>query len=394
MPFQTPDQVSAHEVPAHDPFAPLGGSVPTIPEKPVRGTGRHWFNIPWPPSKHEIILIAAVLAMAIFGVVGFLLLNKSDPAPVTVTKPVKKVAVQKPTTVPSTLSGLQVAPEVNQRPVVGVMIENSQAARPQSGLSEAGVVFEAIAEGGITRLLALYQDKQPGNIGPIRSARPYYVQWSEGFRAAYAHVGGSPEALTNIRSWGVQDMDQFHNADAFRREKSRPSPHNVYSNVADLAALAGQKGYKSEFTGFARKKASPAPQPTASTIDMTISSRLYNSMFTYDAATNTYLRSMGGSAHIDANTNKQLAPNVVIALIVPLSSGGRTSQGGSYSNYNPIGSGQAYVFQDGSVTIGNWHKADNRSQITFTDGAGAPLALNPGQTWLTALAGSNKLTYR
>ncbi|MCP5939883.1 DUF3048 domain-containing protein, partial [Klebsiella pneumoniae] len=86
--------------------------------------------------------------------------------------------VPKPTTVANTLTGLQVAPDVNQRPVTGVMIENSTDARPQSGLDQAGVVFEAIAEGGITRFLALFQDTQPDYVGPVRSSRPYYVQWA------------------------------------------------------------------------------------------------------------------------------------------------------------------------------------------------------------------------
>ncbi|MDB5169850.1 MAG: hypothetical protein JWN82_246 [Candidatus Saccharibacteria bacterium] len=388
VPFQTPDQVSEHDQGL--------ATVPIDPSAtpPVRGSGHHWFNLPWPPNRVEIIAIGVVLIIAIFGVAGFAILHKPKAVETVATITPVKQAAPKPTTVASTLSGLPVQPEINQRPVVGVMIENSQEARPQSGLSEAGVVFEAIAEGGITRFLALFQDQQPTNIGPVRSARPYYVQWSEGFRAAYVHVGGSPAALQNIKDWNVQDINQFYNAGPFHRVSSRPSPHNMYSNVVDLANVATQKGYKSEFTGFARKAAKAVTPPTASLIDLNISSSLYNVHYAYDAASNSYIRSEGGAEQIDNNTGKHLTPNVVIAMVVPVAAGAKTAQGGSYSDYNPLGSGVAYVFQDGVATAGSWHKATNTAQITFTDASGAALKLNPGQTWISAVTAPSKVTYK
>lgn len=389
VPFETPDQIREHDN-ASDSLDPH------TPAQPPRGTGHHWFNIPWPPNKIEVILSCAVLALVAFSVIGFVVLHKpqTTQTAATVVATNKPKPSPKPTTVASTLSGLEVAPEINQRPVVGVMIENSQTARPQAGLSDAGVVIEAIAEGGITRFLALFQDKQPTNIGPVRSARPYYVQWNEGFRAAYVHVGGSPAALQDIKNWNVQDINQFYNSGVFHRVSDRPSPHNLYSNVADLANLAAQKGFKSEFTGFERKSAAPAKQPTVSTINLNISSALYNAQYSYDAASNTYARAEGGAAQVDSNTGKQLAPNVVVAMVVPMTPGEKTSQGGSYSDYNPIGTGTAYIFQDGGVIIGNWTKTAITSQITFTDAKGAVVKLNPGQTWITAVTANAKVTYQ
>lgn len=389
-PFLTPDQVSEHDIAA----AQLPASEEAAPP-PSKGTGHHWFNPPWPPTKHEVLLIVAVLLLSAIGVGAFI---KLHPAPVTqpaaIIKTAKVIPPPKPTTVPATLTGLPVAPAVNQLPVVGIMIENSAAARPQSGLSQAGVVFEAIAEGGITRFLALFQDQQPTNVGPIRSARPYYVQWNEGFRAAYVHVGGSPDGLAAIKTMNVQDINQFYNAAPFHRDSSRPAPHNMYASVADLTALAVQKGYKSDYTGFARKTAKPVTPPTASSIDFTISSALYNPHYAYDAATNTYLRSEGGAPQTDANTSKQLAPNVVVAMVVPLTAGSKTAQGGAYSNYNPIGTGTAYIFQDGAVTQATWNKASTTAQISFTDAAGAIVPINPGQTWLSAVTDSSKVVYK
>ncbi len=214
-------------------------------------------------------------------------------------------------TVPSALTGLLVDPSLNKGPVTGIMIENSEDARPQSGLSQAGVVFEAIAEGGITRFLALFQDTAPDNVGPIRSARPYYLQWALGFDAGYAHVGGSPEAITDISDWGVRDLDQFYNGSSYHRVSSREAPHNVYTAIATLNTLEANKGYTSStFTSFPRKTEDPLKVPTAKTINFNISGPLYNVAYTYDATTNSYLRSEGGEAHIDANTNTQISPRL------------------------------------------------------------------------------------
>ena len=387
VPFQTPDQIREHDV--------LVPEAPALtPKDKPRGTGHHWFNLPWPPTRIEILFIAGILLIGIAGITSYVYLRQpADATPVVATKPVKK-APPKPTTIASSLSGLPVAPEVNQRPVVGVMIENSPSARPQSGLSQAGVVFEAIAEGGITRFLALFQDQQPSDVGPVRSARPYYVQWNEGFRAAYAHVGGSPDALVNIKDWGVQDLNQFYNAGVYHRVSSRPSPHNMYSSVVDLANLATQKGFKSEYTGFVRKPAAASKQPTATSIDINISSQAYNPHYAYDAASNTYQRFESGVPQMDSTPNTQLHPNVVIAMVVPLSSGGKTAQGGSYSNYNPIGSGEVFIFQDGVMTTGTWTKTANTAPITFADAAGKPILLNPGQTWISAVTAGAKVVYK
>lgn len=368
-----------------------------MPRKP-RGSGHHWFNIPWPPTRTEIIAIVGVLLIAVAGVTSYVMLKPDKPVKqVAITKPVKKTP-PKPTTVPSTLTGLPVEPTINQRPVVGAMIENSLEARPQSGLSQAGVVFEAVAEGGITRYLALFQDQQPSSIGPIRSARPYYVQWALGFQAIYAHVGGSPDALALIKNSGTQDLDQYYNAGAFQRVNTKTSPHNVYSNVATLAGAGEGKGFKSAFTGFTRVAVNP-PKTTealkpATGIDFNLSGFTYNPRYDYDSASKTYKRSEAGAAQIDANTNQQLAPRVVIAIVVPMGAGALDAQGVAYSNYNTIGTGTAYVFQNGTAVVGNWTKASQEAQIAFTTADGKPLPLEAGQTWISAVTSPGNVSFK
>lgn len=332
-----------------------------------------------------IILVLALLSGIGYGAYALL---KSDEAPVKKTTQKKKE--QPSTTVPSNLTGLPVAPEVNKKPVTGVMVENSVDARPQAGLADAGVVFEAIAEGGITRFLALYQDTDTELVGPIRSIRPYYIDWGLGFDAAFAHVGGSPEALTRIKNDNVKDLDQSQHAQYFQRVSSRFAPHNVFTPTTKLAELEKSKNYnESTYTPLLRKKEAPSPQPNAQTINLNISSQKFNVQYGYDMASNSYVRSMGGVAHVDTNNNQQITAKAVVAMVMNYS----ISRDRVHSVYNTVGSGQVYIFQDGVVTEGTWEKASPTGQITFKDANGTAIGLNPGKTWITAVNNTKSVRY-
>jgi hypothetical protein len=215
-----------------------------------------------------------------------------------------------------------------------------------------------------------------------------------GFDAAVAHVGGSPQALQDIKSWGVKDLDQFYNGGAYHRISSRAAPHNVYTSMASLNDLEAKKGFgKPNYSGFARKAAAPSATPNASSIDFTISSALYNVHYDYDKTANAYKRFEGGAAHMSVNgagVQTQNMPKVVIGLVMPKG----IEADDLHTSYNTLGSGQAYIFQDGTVTIGTWHKADAKTNFTFTDQAGAPVKLNAGQTWLTALGSASSILYK
>ncbi|OVE79196.1 hypothetical protein BVY00_01040 [bacterium G20] len=328
-------------------------------------------------SSSAVVLVLAAATAAVY--TNFI--NKSHGA-TQVTQNAHKVA--KPTTVASPLSGVQVSPEQAKRPVTGIMIENSPDARPQSGLQNAGVVFEAIAEGGITRFLALFQEGQPPYVGPVRSLRTYYIDWAGSFDAPIAHVGGSPTALDRIRTGG-KDLDQFFNANSYFRVNSRRGPHDVYTGFDKLDALNNSKGYTaSKFDSWPRKADAPSANGAAKVIDVGISSALYNSHYNYDGNSNTYLRSEGDLPHIvtaaeDGSGSLQLQPKVLVILVMGFSIVDSDGHGG----YDTIGSGPVYVFQDGGVTNGTWTKASPPSQFLFKDTSGQPINLNAGQTWVT-----------
>ena len=356
---------------------------------------KHWLGEKLTKKQYVIGAIVFVLLLGSAIAIG---VTRSATAPVQhqSVKPKTIVATPvKPIVYYSPLSGLPVTKSQTTLPVTAVMIENSDGARPQSGMSQAGIIFEALAEGGITRFMALYQENQPTSIGPIRSARPYYVDWLLPFNAGYAHVGGSPTALANIKSLGVRDMDEFYNANSYHRVSSREAPHNVYTSMADLNTLETSKGWTtSTFTGFPRKADSPAKTPTTTTINLNPSYADMASQFQYDPSLNSYKRNEAGAPMVDAATNKQLEPKVVIAMVVPWSNGPLDASGAYYVNYADLGTGTAYVFQDGILTQGVWKKTSPSSQLQFVTTSGTPINLNAGQTWITALGAASDVSYK
>jgi hypothetical protein len=239
----------------------------------------------------------------------------------------------------------------------------------------------------------LFQDTAPDYIGPVRSARPYYVEWAKTFDASYAHVGGSPDALALIPNLGVKDLDQFYNGDTYQRINSRVAPHNVYTDFTSLDALNAQKNYKtSKFTPWVRK-ADVKQTPTASVIDLNVSGPTYSPRFTYDPNSNSYLRLQEGEPHnvlAKDKTQKQINPKTVVVLVANYG----LDNDGYHSSYQTTGSGNMYVFQDGIVSTGKWSKADSKSQFVFTDKNGFPMELNRGQTWVTLVASDSAVTYK
>ncbi len=390
--FTPPEVVAAAETEAPSSIAEPVQRKQFAPPKPTKKRRRSPIAVFAALSKKQKIL-AIVLLVVILGALGggtYALLKK--PAKTTLAPVADKQAEPvKATPIYSPLTGATVTKEQSELPVTAVMIENSPDARPQSGLNEAGVVFEAIAEGGITRFLTLWQEARPDYVGPVRSVRPYYVDWLQGFDAAVAHVGGSAEALQKIKNEGVKDLDQFYNPGPYKRVSNRYAPHNMYTSMTALLDLQRSKGWgTSTFSGFPRKTEAASSTPTARSIDITISGALYNVHYDYNAAGNNYLRSEGGKPHLDERSKQQISPKVVIAIVVPYS----IQRDGIHSTYGTIGSGKTYIFQDGIAAEGTWEKTSAKSQITFKDAAGNPIKLNPGQTWITATSIANNVVYK
>ncbi len=305
-------------------------------------------------------------------------------APVEPTKPTPAKIVKKADPVYySPLTGTKVPTEATtKQAVTAIMIENSPDARPQSGVKEAGVVYEAVAEGGITRFLTMHQENKPALIGPVRSLRMYYVDWLAPYQASVAHIGGSAAALAEVRNGNYRDIDQFFNASSYWRASDRYAPHNVYTSFEKLDALNQSKGYtESSFTSFPRVDGKPSKTPAATSITMNFSSPSYNTQYAYDVASNTYLRSIGGAPSEDREKG-QITPSVVVAMKVDMV---RVLEDGYRESIQTSGTGTAYVFQNGTVTEATWRKNDRASPLELIDANGTPISLIRGQTWIGAI---------
>jgi len=337
----------------------------------------------WIKNHRKTVIISSVVTILSIAItLAYLIVFQKHSPKTTATKETKKAVIVKAKYY-SPLTGIQVADEATiKQAVTAIMIENSPDARPQSGIKNSGVVFEAIAEGGITRFLVLYQQEKPQLIGPVRSVRMYYVDWLAAFNTSVAHVGGSASALAEVRNGNYRDIDQFFNSGTYWRATDRYAPHNVYTSFERIDALNKEKGYTtSTFKGFTRIDGKASDKPTASSIDVAISSDLYNSSYIYDKTTNTYARSLAGKPHNDREAG-QITPSVVIAMRVDETT---TMEDGYRQSISTIGSGKAVIFQNGLATNATWHKASKAEQITFTDEAGKDIPLIRGQTWISAV---------
>jgi hypothetical protein len=326
-------------------------------------------------------LIIGILFLAVAGGIAYALLSQPAPSGKIVHSLSSLRAA--PPVFYSPLTGEKVADEAaTKTAVTAIMIENSPDARPQSGIKQAGIVYEAIAEGGITRFLTLHQQDKPQIIGPVRSLRMYYVDWLAPYNASVAHVGGSFYSLQEIRSGKYRDIDQFFNGSYYWRAQDRYAPHNVYTSFEKLDALNASKGYTtSVFTGWPRVDGKPIDTPNATSIAINFGSPAFNTSYVYDKTSNHYQRSVGGQPHLDREEG-QITPAVVIAMKVEMT---KIFEDGYREDIKAVGSGQAYIFQNGTAQEVTWTKPSRDAQITFTDATGKQVPLVRGQTWVSAI---------
>ena len=306
----------------------------------------------------------------------------------------------------------------------------TDGARPQAGLNTAGVVFEAIAESGITRFAAIYQNPTSSVIGPIRSLRIYYLEWDTPFDCTIVHAGGSGDALEAV-SHGYKDLTEDYNY-MYRGTYGGRLWNNLFTNATALARFSTEHGYStSEIKGFARMTPAESEQAridelaveklnitqptTANTSELKpavtdIALKLggwadFNVNYHYDAETNHYLRSYAsGAPHEvyscpegdlgernpeDVCSLTQMAPAVVIAMMV----NERRASDNYHEDIDAIGLGDAYIFQNGAAIKATWKKSSKAEQISFVDADGKEIRLAPGQTFVTAVPNYGGVEY-
>lgn len=292
---------------------------------------------------------------------------------------------------------------------LGIMIENEIDARPQSGISFADITYEAVAEGGITRTLNIYYCQDAGIVGPVRSARTYFLDYiSEyGNNPLYAHVGGAntpgpADALAQIDSYGwtdYNDLNQFaigfptYWRDETRQGHPVATEHTMYSTTSKLWAVGAQRGltnvdkngtsWDTTFTQYEFKNDAPlADRPMSQKIDVPFwGGSDYEVDWVYNRQQNLYLRYNGGVAHIDRNTGKQLTARDIIVLFETQTQANDGYPNNEHLLYGDTGTGDALVFMDGKEINATWKKDDRTSRTLLYDGDGNEIQFNRGHLW-------------
>lgn len=315
--------------------------------------------------------------------------------------------------------------DLKSAPVFCVQIPNgTDGARPQAGLPQAGVIFEAIAEAGITRFDAVFQNPTTAVIGPIRSLRIYYLDFAAPFDCTVTHAGGPGDAISALRNGGYRELDESYQY-MFRSNVASRRWNNLFTTSALLKKYNSDRGYnssnpkgftrmtpeeslKSRVDDLAVEKLSitkPSKENTSklnakvNNINMSFaSSANYNLAYQYDPESNTYKRRYQSGAEHQVYKcpdedlgNKSpeavcelttLSPSVVIAMIVK-------EKRAAYDNYHEdvtmIGVGDAYIFQNGAAIKASWSKSSRNDQIKFIGEDGNEVKLAPGQTIISAI---------
>jgi hypothetical protein len=324
--------------------------------------------------------------------------------------------------------------EVVERPALAVKIENSVSSRPQAGLEQADIVYEELAEGGITRFLAVFHCTDAESLGPIRSARlvdPDILR--EYVPVLFAYSGGNPLVKDKVETTeGVVNLRHGSHGDAYKRKSGRKAPHNLFSSSSALRGLedaAGAKGSPeigfvfdpealpgpcptpSPVKGAAKTgekepqvvpgcvpassaPGSPAPTPPAgSSVSFSFAGSQLTK-FVFDSGSKTYSRFHGETAHVAESGSQLRAVNVVILKVEVTEGKIRDAAGNASPEISVVGTGEAIVLRGGIATTGTWNRTALSKKTTLTNGGGKPIALLPGNTWIELVPEDRQVTVK
>lgn len=339
------------------------------------------------PKKKRIfvIVMTGIFGLAL-GAAGFVAYKQYGPQKIDL-KPIITRPSPSPETTANPLDGTQVSKAVANRHPLAIIVENHSEARPQSGLDKASIVYEAIAEGGITRFMAIYGPQDAKKVGPVRSLRTYFLDWAWSYKAFIAHVGGNIDALDRVSQEQAFDLDQFGLGEkAYWREPKagKAIEHTMFTDTEKLYAQAKAKGWdmQGDFTSFKFLKPKEFKINSSTTQEITIdfSAPQYKVKYSWDSLNNNYPRVMAGTPHKDAVTGNQLAPSNIIIQSVERRDGlTRINENGW--TMTTIGTGKAYVLYGGQKIDAVWKKSDLKSRTVFTDSEGKEIKFLPGQFW-------------
>lgn len=296
------------------------------------------------------------------------------------------------------LTGLYISKEAALRRPIGIMINNLKAAQPQSGLAQADVIYETLVEGSICRLFAVFQDFDAEKIGPIRSARHYFLDFAFDFDAIYVHYGQSPQAIAAIKKLDPPSLNGLSGLDTIMtyQDPKRVRPHSTYTSFKRLMDTLEYVGYRKEANAdFEHKlKFSPEEYTPNSSVQAPKVSLLFSyysqPWFEYNATDSLYYRYQYNAPQMDVEVNEHLkCKNIIIQItdlwVIPGDSEGRLDM-------SLISDGTGYYITNNRVVPITWEKTSHESPTRYYLEDGTELLLNPGKTWIEVFP-SNRTNY-
>ncbi len=264
------------------------------------------------------------------------------------------------------------------------MLDNQYSARPQAGLSKCDIVYEILAEGNITRYMAIIGSEQPGNIGPVRSARDYFIDLALEYDALYVHVGGSPQAYQAIPNLKVASVDAMkQSGDIFWRKNHKFAPHNMYTDYDAIITGAQRRSYRAEgnfenllFTYIDRD----IQGESLNHIKFPYNGNKYYSAYYYNEDEKMYDRYINGDPHLDEEGDVPIAAkNVIVQFTETKGIKGDTE---GRLDINMMGEGKGLYITNGKYVNITWEKPDAYSMTKYYNEYGKEILLNPGKTWI------------
>jgi hypothetical protein len=330
--------------------------------------------------KSKIYLAIAVIFMAVillvFGLLNMFKTNSgSDQAP----EEVIQIDDNQPR---HPLSGHILTEEDGDFFPIAIMIDNAYDIRPQHGLAKADIIYEALAEGNITRLMAIFDSRQDiDKIGPVRSARNYYMDWAEEYGGVYIHVGGSPQALGIINTYDFVNIDQIGAGEIyFWRDENLWAPHNVFTSDSNWLRVGEIKEVDNidsnvSWNFVAVDDNAQYPLPLNFNLDF---SAAYRVDWRFNAKLLAYQRWQTDDKFLYDNGEQARADNIIVQIV-----SARIVDAKERRTMDNKTDGQAFIFNKLGMVEGQWRYENNRTR--FFDSEGNEFKLVPGKTWVEVL---------
>ena len=333
-------------------------------------------------NKKKVLIIALVSIVLIIGVVLGIIFLGGNSTTETAVEPDEEIKV--------VLKKVKIVDEDSKSRPYAVMINNNHAAWPQCGVQDAYLVYELVAEGGITRMMALYKDADTAKIGSVRSARHYFLDYAEENDAIFVHWGGSDLAYSRITSSGINDIDGMSvGGNTFFRDTSlnRAYEHTGFTDMKELKKLAAEKGFDRDTTADLLLNYS-VEEVKLNDIEGAIPansvyirySDYHSTSYEYDEENKVYKRSMSGTPNTDLVTGEQYtAKNIITYQVYNYTISGDDK---GRQEFNNVGTGTGYYITNGYAAPITWEKTSHSSQTVYKYANGEEIDVNDGNTFI------------